>query len=289
MRVIGKFVGRDIGKTVGKARFGSKLNYEYDLRVYLNSLTTPLPKIEKDKLNDLIFKPIKQELNIELLSDAFDAAYLLCGYTAESSLKNIVKRAHDATAVNSPTYTQHEGWSGNGISSYINTNYNASTQGINFKQDDASQGGYVRQMHTAGVKSLWGVYSETGSIRYLPNRGSLARYVSLNNDRIESITEDFNDNGVHIISRLSSSEYKLFINNALRKTIAYNSIGIAPYNVYLLCENYHLAPDPAEPLLFSEAQLSFYFIGKGLTLEQSQVITNAIESYMDSNGKGVIV
>jgi hypothetical protein len=50
------------------------------------------------------------------------------------------KRLTQYTAVNSPTFTANRGFTGNGASSYIDTNFNAFTQGVNYQQDNASRG-----------------------------------------------------------------------------------------------------------------------------------------------------
>jgi hypothetical protein len=57
-------------------------------------------------------------------------------------------RLTDYTAVNSPTFTTNEGFQGNGTSSYINTNYNPSTSGVNYTLNDACFGG-VKNINTA--------------------------------------------------------------------------------------------------------------------------------------------
>jgi hypothetical protein len=53
-------------------------------------------------------------------------------------------RLSDYTAVNSPTFTTNQGFQGNGTSSFIDTNFNPSTQGVNFQNDNASRGSWVR-------------------------------------------------------------------------------------------------------------------------------------------------
>jgi len=42
------------------------------------------------------------------------------------------------------------------------------------------------------------------------------------------------------------------------------------------------------PEKFSTKQLSLFFAGDGLTSGEITILTNAAETYMDSNGKGVI-
>lgn len=47
-------------------------------------------------------------------------------------------RLSQYTAINSPTFTSNQGFTGNGTSSYVNTNFNPSTSGINYTLNDAS-------------------------------------------------------------------------------------------------------------------------------------------------------
>jgi len=53
------------------------------------------------------------------------------------------KRLTQYTAVNSPTFTTNEGFMGNGTSSYIDTNFNPSTQNTNYILNNASRYAYV--------------------------------------------------------------------------------------------------------------------------------------------------
>ena len=47
------------------------------------------------------------------------------------------------TAVNSPTFTANQGYQGNGSTSYLNTNYNPSTQGVKYTLSNASGFAYI--------------------------------------------------------------------------------------------------------------------------------------------------
>jgi len=49
------------------------------------------------------------------------------------------KRLSQYTAVNSPTFTTNEGFTGNGTSSYVDSNFNPSTSGVNYTLNDASR------------------------------------------------------------------------------------------------------------------------------------------------------
>jgi hypothetical protein len=65
------------------------------------------------------------------------------------------KRLSQYTAVNSPTFTSNEGFQGNGTSSYIDTNYNPLTSGVNFTLNDACIGG-VKNITTSNAGFFFG-------------------------------------------------------------------------------------------------------------------------------------
>jgi len=51
---------------------------------------------------------------------------------------------YQSTLFNSPTFTANQGFTGNGTTSYIRTNFNPSTNGVNYQNNDASRYCYVR-------------------------------------------------------------------------------------------------------------------------------------------------
>lgn len=58
---------------------------------------------------------------------------------------------NQATLVNSPTFAINQGFTFNGSTSYIDTNFNPSTQGVKFTQNSASRGLYMRTPPSSGV------------------------------------------------------------------------------------------------------------------------------------------
>jgi hypothetical protein len=59
-------------------------------------------------------------------------------------------RLSQYTAVNSPTFTTNVGFQGDGTSSYIDTNFNPSTSGVNYTLDDASRYFFPHAFGTMG-------------------------------------------------------------------------------------------------------------------------------------------
>jgi hypothetical protein len=55
-----------------------------------------------------------------------------------ATLNWINPSAHQCTLINSPTFTSNDGFTGNGTSSFINTNFNPASSGVNYTLNDAS-------------------------------------------------------------------------------------------------------------------------------------------------------
>lgn len=135
--------------TLGKGEFvltgkDSTLTYtggsnDAEVDTYITGLATPLSAWQITKLKTFV-SALKTGLSITNLSDAFDVMYILGCETAESSLRNLVKNAHHATAVNILTFDPNTYIKGNGTDSYINTNYIPSIHGVKFTVNDASFG-----------------------------------------------------------------------------------------------------------------------------------------------------
>lgn len=109
---------------------------EPEVEQYIDGLSTPLSSEMIDILNTFV-AGLKTDLAIDTLDERFDTFYWLQAETLESALRNLVKNLSYATAINSPTFTQYVGISGNGSTQYIETNYTFGTDNVNFIKNDA--------------------------------------------------------------------------------------------------------------------------------------------------------
>lgn len=90
------------------------------------------------------------------------------------------KRLSQYTAVNSPTFTTNEGFTGDGSTSYLATNFNAFTSGVNYTASDASFGVYD-DISLGSTGYLIYVRSNSGiNENYLYSSGSLGTINSNN-------------------------------------------------------------------------------------------------------------
>lgn len=69
-----------------------------------------------------------------------DGLYILAAADAQAARRNLVQDLYSATAVSSPTFTADRGYTGNGSSSYLETNYNTSSSGGVYAQNSAHAG-----------------------------------------------------------------------------------------------------------------------------------------------------
>jgi hypothetical protein len=100
-----------------------------------------------------------------------DRLWLFAAENTQSALIDLVKAGASssaATAVNSPTFTTDLGYTGNGSSAYINSNFNLTTSAVNFTQNSACVFGWS---NTAGRDdaALWGMSATNDYTRLYPN------------------------------------------------------------------------------------------------------------------------
>ena len=260
-------------------------SYDADLVTYMTGLSTPLSTGQKDLLNTFILA-LKSGLSITNLSDAFDVMYILAGETEESSLRNLVKREYDATAVNSPTFVKYEGYNGNGVTSFLNTNWNPTEKGIRFKQNTASLGLYIRNddNYTNVMSNGASDGTYVNGIRLCPRYGSNNyAYAAINDTQSNVASTAQNSIGFYILNRSASNSTNLFKNDSNIIISSSKSDGITSYDLYIGAYN-----NAGTTTGFESHQYSFYFLGKDFTLDECNIIKGAIETYMDANGKGVI-
>ena len=243
-----------------------------ELIAYNAGLSTPL-SVEQNARLETFIKAIKTGLSITNLSDAFDVMYVLAGETSESSLRNLVKNAYYATAVNAPTFTQYEGFTTNGTSQYLNTNFKPS-EGVNYVQNSASLGIY----HRSGNYSCMGVSRDGNPRTVIQSAGS---YCACNGDWWAA-TGGSQLAGVHILVRDAATTLK-FYQNKTQYSVNNNSSGVYAQNLFIQATN---EVDLANA--YVAGQNAFAFAGKAFTQTQANLITDIIEAYMDANGKGVI-
>lgn len=135
--------------------------------------------------------------------------------------------ANQANITSSPTFTSNQGFTGNGTSSYIDTNFNPATQGVQYTQNNASRYFFTHAMgtgrfdgNTSGINSI-----TTGIL------GS-QRINASGNNAVPSI--DFNSTAnTKSIHRTSSTSITAY-NSTTAQTSVQTSASVASANQWIL-------------------------------------------------------
>ena len=250
-------------------------SYDADVLTYISGLTTALSDDILGKINTFV-AGYKSDDGLTNLSDAYDVMYYLANETAESSLRNLVKRAHDAVAVNSPTFTPYEGWKGDGISSYIDTNYNPATEGVKYTASNASFGIYIRNW--GNILNDYTCHLDNSAYMRLSNWTGTNIGYAINTQR--QLVADLRVAGFFIASKKDNSTQGLYLNKELKNNTNNIDYAVQSNNVVLfkrITNNF-----------YQTGQQSFVFIGNGKTQTNVNNITDYFEALMDSNSKGII-
>ena len=175
------------------------------------------------------------------------------------------KRLSQYTAVNSPTFTTNDGFSGNGTSAYIDTNFDIST-GTNYTQDNASR--------TMWIKSLGdGTRPEAqlgGSYNLSRNNASGANGINTSNSGALPSPQT-NTNGVFRALHRSSSTATTFYSNLNSVNITFTSQTIPSGNQYILYGGSAFSP--------STTTFGMYAMGSNLILEHTDFYNSWINYY----------
>jgi hypothetical protein len=183
------------------------------------------------------------------------------------------KRLSLLTAVNSPTFTTNQGFNGNGTSSYINSNYNPFSNGVNFTQNNASLGVYLLS-NPSGDFVYIGGYSNASILTLVnPNRGfPLGRM----NDTAAFPTTGLSATGLISQNRPNSTTRNIYGNGTLHESGTSASTGVPNANFYILALN-----DNGGVSLRTTAKVSMHYCASDLTANQSDFST-AINTYINS-------
>jgi len=114
-----------------------------EAQTYFAAMSAPLSSGQKTLISALVVA-IKTALKTNNLASRLDLFYLFANETAESALRNLVKRSYDCTNINSMGYTQWQGMAGNGTNSYLDTGWKPKTNGVTYSEAECTGLLYIR-------------------------------------------------------------------------------------------------------------------------------------------------
>lgn len=193
----------------------------------------------------------------------------------------IVKEWTNATAYNSPTFTALEGFTGDGSSAYIDCNWNPSACGSQYTQNSGNGGIYIRN-NIDENKYVFGVNDGSNYLRLQPRNSGNAAW-SINDNGTNDTGANTDSRGLFIVNRTASDARAAYRNNSELANDSQASTGLPNKNVFVLATD-----NNGEAASYCTDQASFFCAGVELNNTDRTNLLNAIETYMDSNEKGVI-
>jgi len=181
-------------------------------------------------------------------------------------------------------FVAYRGWTGNGVNGYLRTQFNPTAAGGNYSQNDASWSSYIRtdineNNYDHGVRSA-AKHSRFGA-RTVTN----ATYCLIN-DFTNLGPANADARGFYVGNRTAANARVLYKNAAILGNDANASLDIPDAEWFILCQNNVDVPDG-----YSTKQIAQFSAGASLDEAGNSEVTNftnAIETYMDYVGAGVI-
>jgi hypothetical protein len=194
------------------------------------------------------------------------------------------KRLSDYIGVNSPTFTINQGFTGNGTSSYINTNFQP-INGTNYAQNSAHFMVYCYANDSASTYYGGALDTTPSVIRSLnfggrdgSNRFSTVAINSTSSD-VTAANSVLDDTGFNLITRTNSTTVKAYKDNTLISTFT-NSSSLTSYqlarNIFLLARNLNGAANS-----FATRKLSIIGIGNDVDLLSNNYYT-IVDNYYNA-------
>jgi hypothetical protein len=213
-------------------------------------------------------------------SDSLDRFGCFAMHTEQAALLDWIRDTF-CTAINSPLFKEYEGFTGDGLSAYINTNFKPIDNAINLSLNSLSAAIFTRT-HDSENKFDLGVWNTISNRIQININYNGTTYGSLNSENlISKISPQVN--GLYTISRENSLDCYIYVNDNILLTTTDATSSIPNYNVYIMAYN-----SQGTPLGFASRQYSFWFIGGYISSFLSAKIAEACEDFLDYFGKGVI-
>lgn len=219
--------------------------------------------------------------------DKLDVLYLFAQESnddGEALINWINPGANDGTLINAPSFVSLEGFTTDGLTNYINTNWNPTDDGSKFLPASAQISFYeIDNVLASGVA--------VGS--YLSVSNDNACYINVNgsgslNGRLYEGTAvpgftTSDSRGLNTLSRTAVDKIEVLRNGVSLDTVVTNSTpDTNSLDFFIGGANDGALDNP------TGRQFAMVCMGGGLIESEVLSLYNAIETYMDSNGKGVV-
>lgn len=254
--------------------------YDSEAQALFDRMTISPDNTRKSAI-DNFFTGIKGDEGLSNISDAFDCIWFSAAHDQQASRLNWVKNAHNLTEVNVPSWTVDRGYTELNGTSYLDTNYNPNTQGINYTLNNCSFGTYLRVGTIEATSIGMGIMTAgfSGSQIFQRYTGNIF-YSRVNSGDLASATST-SSAGSFSAARTISTQHTEYKNGVLVNTAASNSTSVLSLNFYLLATNL----DGSASNFSSNNEIAFAYTANG-TINKLNLY-NRVQTYLIALGAQV--
>jgi hypothetical protein len=232
-----------------------------------------LSAVEKFAVDILV-----RQLKFNNIWTKMKALYPMVGASAAACAQNLKSSSFTGTFNGGVTYAS-TGVKGNGISGYMDTSLTPSTH-LSLNNTHISV--YIRDNLARNTPAI-GNYNVNGAneLSIYPRYGNNDVYIRINASS-SPITTSTNSQGMHIGSRIVSTEIKYYKNNS-SFSLNNNSVGLASSTISLLA----MRSSSDIILNYYTGECAFCSIGDGLTDDEAGLFYNAVQAFQTTLGRQV--
>jgi hypothetical protein len=243
---------------------------------YAASILTPVPAVLPSDANKLVQNQFVLDLKAAGIWNKLDH---LCVYNGPTPCNDVFavidwknpNAVRMSTIIPTVSFVNNQGFQGNGITGYIDSNYNPSTMGQNYLLNSASFGYYMRTIDTTPQDQESGFSSQGSGGRSWVRYGSTTKRAYMNSSSFASYSFfTASSNQLVIASRLNSTQFDLYNNGSLTQTLSVSSTAITNVNFLSF----------RQVNVYSNCQLGLVFAGGGLTGAEISAFQTAWVAYL---------
>ena len=258
--------------------FIRKRLFQPDTVRYITQLASGRPNFIHQKRIDELISGLKQDNNWALL----DRLWIFAQPVQPLARVSLVNpTSTQITEVNAPTWTANQGYAGNAVNMYLNTNFNPNTQGVNYRAGNCSIGMYSRTNVLEAGNDMG--FASATIFTQLISRDAGGFRSRINNTVAQGIAAVANadSTGLFSVVRTGAVNILLYRNAVLLATVAVAETSVPSFVIYIGSANVN---DVATT--FTTKQHSFAYAGSG-AIDQLKLFLR-MERYMDQLGTGVV-
>jgi hypothetical protein len=239
--------------------------YDIDACAYFNACPNPLSDARKVIIDSLVVRAKRHGWWTKV-----DDVLLLANTTSGNGLINLIHPGtFTGTLVNSPSFVADQGFTGDGATNYINTNYNAFTSGTNYTLNDCSLGAYDIGVRDGGATQQIAIITRLANL-FIVSVNDASAFNGANSD----------SRGLFTGIRTGASATASYKNGSSFATGSSASSAIPNFSAFVLALN-----SGGGGVNYSTKQIAIVFFGSS-GIDQS-LLSNDLNAYMTSLGTNV--